>query len=59
MNISFSVTDEQRDKYLNTYADYMKNSLKDGYVQYSQSKFFVEILNFWLENHKIEKEVVK
>ena len=59
MTLNFSVTDEQRDNFLNTYADYMKETLKDGYVQYSQSQFVVEILNFEIENHKIiDKEVV-
>ena len=61
MVLSFSITEEQRDKFLYWYSIYVKNAMKDGYNPYSQAKFFSEIFEFWVENKdKINnKEVLK
>ena len=61
MTLSFSVSEEQRDKFLFWYSEYVKKAMKDGYNPYPQSLFFSEIFDFWLENKdKItkNKEVV-
>ena len=60
--VSISMTEGDRDKFLLRYSEYVKKAMEDGYNPYSQSKFFLEIFDFWLENKdKVNKnkEVLK
>ena len=52
MNLSVSITKEQKERFLDEYSKYIKKALKNGYAPYSQSRFFQEIFEFWLVNKK-------
>ena len=57
MNLSVNITQDQKKAFLDEYSKYIKKALKDGYAPYSQSKFFMEIYDFWIENKdKISKK---
>ena len=56
MNITFSVTTEQRDKFYDEFSKYNEEASRDGYPSFSQSKFFLNIFEFWLGNKKSDKK---
>ena len=50
MTVSFSISEDERKRFNTAYGLYIKNTLVEGALPYSQGSFFMELLTFWLEN---------
>ena len=55
MTINFYVTSDEKIKFLESYKVILQKRLKDGDYIFSQSRFFMEILDFYRENYDINK----
>ena len=57
MTISFYLTSDQRQHFIELYKEMLKLRLEKGEYAFSQSNFFMEILNYYIMN-KDKKESI-
>ena len=57
MTISFYLTSDQRQHFIELYKEMLKLRLEKGEYAFSQSNFFMEILNYYIINNKKEESI--